>query len=295
MRSQWTIAAVLSCAMIAGCNDRGDNNAQNLEQTQDQAPATGAGAADQVNPANPAAPAPSTSATVDDSATRPERNDTTGARATTGSRPTTRPAPSTTARNEVVPDIQPRESARPAAPPRPQFREVTVPAGTALPLELTTAISSATATVEMPVTARLRQAVVIDGATAIPAGSTLHGEVFEVERAGRVKGRSHVAIRFREVQMPGGARENLRTNPVNFEGEATKGEDATKVGVGAGVGAAIGGLLGGGDGAAKGAAIGGAAGAGTVLATRGREIELASGTDIEATLASPLDVQISLR
>ena len=83
--------------------------------------------------------------------------------------------------------------------------------------------------------------------------------------------------------------------PGCFQGEATKGEDATKVGVGAGIGAAIGGILGGGDGAAKGAAIGGAAGAGTVLATRGREVELASGTDIEASLASPLEVRISLR
>jgi hypothetical protein len=299
MKIQWTTAALLSCALLAGCNDRGNDNAQNLEQTQDQAPATGAGAADQVNPATPAAPAPSTAPTVDNSAARADRNDTTtGARATTGSRPTTRPAPAaptTRNNNGVVPDIRPRETATPSAPARPQFREVTIPAGTSLPLELTTALSSTTATVEMPVTARLRQAIVIDGQTAIPAGSTLHGEVFEVERAGRVRGRSHIAVRFSEVQMTGGVRENLRTNPVNFEGEASKGEDATKVGVGAGVGAAIGGLLGGGSGAAKGAAIGGAAGAGTVLATRGREIELATGTDIEATLASPLEVQISLR
>ena len=296
MRSQWTIAAVLSCALIAGCNDRGNDNAQNLEQTQDQAPATGPGAADQVNPATPGAPAPSTSPTVDNSAARSERNDTTGARATTGSRATTRPAPSATTRNnnEVVPDIRPRERAAPA-PARAQFKEVTVPANTALALELTTPLSSATSTVEMPVTARLRQAVVVDGDTAIPAGSTFHGNVTEVERAGRVRGRSHLAIRFTEVQMPGGARENVRTNPINFEGEATKGEDATKVGVGAGVGAAIGGILGGGSGAAKGAAIGGAAGAGTVLATRGREVEVTSGTNIDATLASPLDVQISLR
>jgi hypothetical protein len=299
MKTQWTIAALFSCALIAGCNDRGDNNAQNLERTQDQAPATGAGAADQVNPATPAAPAPSTSSAVDNSAARSDRNDTTtGARATTGSRSAARPAPGSAAarnNNEVVPDIRPRESATPAAPARPQFREVTIPAGTTLPLELTTAISSATATVEMPVTARVRQAVVVDGQTAIPAGATLNGEVFEVERAGRVRGRSHVAVRFTEVQLPGGARENLRTNPINFQGEATKGEDATKVGVGAGVGAAIGGILGGGSGAAKGAAIGGAAGAGTVLATRGREVEVASGTNVDATLASPVEVQISLR
>ena len=119
--------------------------------------------------------------------------------------------------------------------------------------------------------------------------------MIEVERAGRVTG----PLAPRDPRSTkcecNGAAEDLRTNPVVFEGEATKGEDATKIGVGAGIGAAIGGILGGGDGAAKGAAIGGAAGTGTVLATRGREVELASGTDIEASLATPLDVRISLR
>ena len=281
MRSHWIFAAVLSSALIVGCGDRGADNTQNVEQTQDQAPATGATAADQVNPSTPTAPAPGTSGAVDNPVSRPDRNNTAAApRPTTGSSPTPAEA------RPVAPE--------PAPPPRPQWREVTVPAGTALPLELTTAISSATATVEMPVTARLRQAVVVSGSTVIPAGSTLEGEVFEVERAGRVKGRSRVAIRFNEVRMAG-VTEDLRTNPVIFEGEATKGEDATKVGVGAGVGAAIGGIVGGGSGAAKGAAIGGAAGAGTVLATRGREVELASGTDIEATLASPLEVRVAAR
>jgi hypothetical protein len=290
MNSQWTIAVLLSSTLIVGCNDR---NAQNPEQTQDQALATQPAIDDQVNPATPAAPAPSSSAPADNSAGRVDRNGTSGARATTGSRPA-RPAPApapaapTTSR-----DVTPEPAPAPPAP-RPQFREVTVPAGTALPLELMTAVSSETATVEMPVRARLRQAVVIGGDTAIPAGTIMSGNVSEVERAGRVKGRARLVVRFTEAEI-NGAREDLRTNPVVFEGEATKGEDATKVGVGAGVGAAIGGILGGGKGAAKGAAIGGAAGAGTVLATRGREVELASGANIEASLATPMEVRISLR
>jgi hypothetical protein len=184
----------------------------------------------------------------------------------------------------------------PAAPaaPRVTWREVTVPAGTALPLELLTSLSSATAQVETPVRARTRSAVTVDGFTAIPAGATLTGEVAEVERAGRVQGRARLVLRFNEMQA-NGTTERLRTNPVTFQGEATKGEDATKIGVGAGIGAAIGGILGGGDGAAKGAAIGGAAGTGTVLATRGKEVELASGTDLDATLATPLEVRVNIR
>ena len=291
MNSQWTIAVLLSSALIVGCNDR---NAQNPEQNQDQALATQPAIDEQVNPATPAAPAPSSSAPVDNSGARVDRTDTSGARATTGSRPA-RPAPAPPAAPTTSRDVTPAPApAAPPPPPRPQFREVTVPAGTALPLELMTAVSSETATVEMPVRARLRQAVVIGGDTAIPAGTILSGNVSEVERAGRVKGRARLVVRFTEAEI-NGAREDLRTNPVVFEGEATKGEDATKVGVGAGIGAAIGGILGGGDGAAKGAAIGGAAGAGTVLATRGREVELASGANIEASLATPMEVRISLR
>jgi hypothetical protein len=176
----------------------------------------------------------------------------------------------------------------------PQYREVTVAAGTPLPLELMTALSSATAQLETPVRARLRQAVVVDGYTAIPAGAVLTGHVTDVDRAGRVKGRSRLAFRFSEVQVNGAA-EELRTNPLAFQGEETKGEDATKIGAGAVGGAIIGGILGGGDGAAKGAAIGGAAGTGAVLATRGREVTLASGANLNATLAEPFTIRVSTR
>jgi hypothetical protein len=69
-------------------------------------------------------------------------------------------------------------------------------------------------------------------------------------------------------------------------------QDATKIGVGAGVGAVIGGILGGGSGAAKGAAIGGAAGTGAVLATKGKEVTVAEGADIAATLTEPLELRV---
>jgi hypothetical protein len=168
---------------------------------------------------------------------------------------------------------------------------VTIPAGTALPLELTSSVSSETAQVEAPVSARLRRAVTVDGETVLPAGAIVNGEVSEVDRAGRVKGRSRLGLRFTSVVIDG-RRESLRTNPVAFEGEASKGEDATKIGAGAGIGAAIGGLLGGGSGAAKGAVIGGAAGTGAVLATRGKEVELAAGAELNPTLASPVEVEM---
>jgi hypothetical protein len=171
---------------------------------------------------------------------------------------------------------------------------VSAPVGTDLSLALITPLSTETAKVETPVTARLRQPLVVDGITVLPAGATLHGDVTEVERAGRVRGRSRMTIRFSEVTV-NGQRDPLRTNAITFEGEATKSEDATKVGGGAGIGAVVGGILGGGGGAAKGAAIGAAAGTGAVLATRGRDVELAEGKEITATLASPFSIKVESR
>jgi hypothetical protein len=186
-----------------------------------------------------------------------------------------------------------RADALPAPGPasRPAWRELRIPEGTVLPLELQTALSSETAKVETPVRARLRAALVVDGSTAIPAGATFVGTVTDVERAGRVKGRSRLTLAFHEVQFDGG-REDVRTNAITYEGEASKGEDATKVGAGAGIGAIIGGIAGGAGGAAKGAIIGGAAGTGAVLATRGKEVQLAAGTDIAASLADSLEVSV---
>jgi hypothetical protein len=157
-----------------------------------------------------------------------------------------------------------------------------------------TAVSSETAKVETPVRARVRSAVESDGYVVIPAGTVLTGSVIDVERPGRVQGRARLAIRFTEAEIDG-TREEVRTNPLSFEGEETKGEDATKIGAGAVGGAIIGGVLGGGDGAAKGAAIGGAAGTGAVLATRGRDVSLASGADLNATLASPATIRAEVR
>jgi hypothetical protein len=171
---------------------------------------------------------------------------------------------------------------------------VTLPAGTALPLELETPLSSETAQIETPVRARLKQALSVNGVAAIPAGATLTGEVTEVERAGKVKGRSRLAFTFSRLEADN-VREDVRTNPLTFQGEASKGEDATKVGAGAVGGAIVGGILGGGEGAAKGAAIGGAAGTGVVLATRGKDVNLANGAELAASLAEPLTIRVQVR
>lgn len=266
MKTYWITAVLLSSTLAIGCGGSGENTAD---------PAAETAVPPVAEPApTPAAEAPAPSSPAD---TRPQP----------APAPKPRPAPSRSA-------SAPAEAPRPAAPPKPRFREVSAPAGTDLSLELTTPISSETAQVETPVTARLRRSVVVDGVTVFPAGAVFHGNVTEVERAGRVKGRSHLAFRFTEVAIDG-QRDPARTNTLSFEGEATKSEDATKVGAGAGIGAVIGGIIGGGSGAAKGAAIGGAAGAGTVLATRGRDVNLPAGSELTTTLSSPFEIRVEVQ
>ena len=289
MKTQWIAVAVISAAFAAGCGDKSADNSQNSPQNEGTTVTvpqeTGTQANLQPAPAEP----PAVSSNRDASA----RNNTVGTRnntAGTSSRPRTTQPARTETRPAPIAAEAPRVSAAPAKA-APVVRFVTIPAGTTLPLELTTAVSSATAQVETPVTARLRRAVTVDGETVLPAGAVVNGEVSEVDRAGRVQGRSRLALRFTSIVIDG-RRESLRTNPVAFEGEATKSEDATKIGAGAGIGAAIGGLLGGGSGAAKGAVIGGAAGTGAVLATRGKDVELAAGADLSPTLASPVEVEV---
>jgi hypothetical protein len=183
------------------------------------------------------------------------------------------------------------ERVKSSAPALPEYREFTLPAGTVLPLELKTTLASDESQVEDAVRATLRKAIVVDGYQVLPAGTEVSGMVTDAERAGRVKGRARVAFQFSSLRYDG-ERYRLGTDPIEQLGEATKGEDAKKIGIGAGVGAAIGALAGGGSGAVKGAAIGAGAGTGVVLATRGKEVRLEPGTEVEARLSSPLAVRV---
>jgi hypothetical protein len=185
------------------------------------------------------------------------------------------------------------EAARtPAAAVHPAYRDVTIPSGTTLPLALTSAIASDSSAVEDAVTAELTSPIRIDGRDVLPSGTLLSGIVTDVDGSGRVKGRAMIAFRFTSLRS-GNSKYDIDSASLSRLAPATKGEDATKIGVGAGAGAVIGGILGGKDGAAKGAAIGGGAGTGVVLATKGQEVRLGPGTDVTTRLTAPVTVRVT--
>ena len=195
---------------------------------------------------------------------------------------------------EQIADIRVVDDKTPAElPEKAKFREVTLPAGTDLALELTSPVSSAGANVEDPVTATLERSVSVDGLDVLPAGSTVRGEVASVARAGKVKGRAQLGLRFHTINAGG---ETYRiAAPFEILAPATKGEDARKIGLPAAGGAVVGGIIGGKKGAAIGAVIGGGAGTAHVLMTPGEEVTLNRGATLNVSLTAPLDVKVPLK
>jgi hypothetical protein len=176
---------------------------------------------------------------------------------------------------------------------RMSTRQVTVPAGTPLPIVMDTGVASSTSRVEQPVRAHLTRDVRLDNEVVIPAGSELYGTVTAVRRPGKVKGRSYVAVRLTTL-VPRGTNDRYRVDSgrISRTGRATKKKDAMKIGIPAAGGAAVGAIIGGKKGALIGAGAGGGAGTAAVLSTRGEDVAIPRGAPVTVRLASPLAVRV---
>jgi hypothetical protein len=134
-------------------------------------------------------------------------------------------------------------------------------------------------------------------------GAILEGYISNVNRSGRVSGRSNITFNFDRITLRDGTiydfagvlseiRDlNGKLIKIDEEGSA-KGDSQTKEtakrgGIGAGVGAIIGAIAGGAKGAAIGAVIGGSAGAGSVIVTGKEDLRLLPGTTFVITSTSP--------
>lgn len=158
-------------------------------------------------------------------------------------------------------------------PPEP----VILPEGTVLAAKLETSLSSANSKEGDAILARLSEDVKVGEKVVLKEGTELRGRVVAASPSGRVKGRAHLAIDFDRIVV-GGKEHEAALRAVDITAESSKGKDAKIIGGGAGAGLIIGAIVDGKKGAAIGTAVGAAAGTGAVLATRGKEVELPSGT-----------------
>jgi hypothetical protein len=161
-----------------------------------------------------------------------------------------------------------------------------IPQGTEFDVRLTTPLNSGTAQVEDRIEATTIVDLRQDNRVLVPTGSVLLGIVNSVQKASRLERKGSVTVEFNQIRVNG------RTYPIHatvtqaLESEGIRGE-AGRIGAGAGVGAIIGGILGGVKGALAGILIGGG---GTIAATEGKDVDLASGTVLRVRLDSGLDL-----
>ncbi len=115
----------------------------------------------------------------------------------------------------------------------------------------------------------LDQNIEVDDRVVLARGTRVFGEVVEVLKGGRFKGRAELTVTLREIEIDG-VNYPLGTNPITVVAGANKAKDTKKVGIAASLGAIIGGIAGGKKGAAIGASIGGGAQTSRVLTSRGK-------------------------
>jgi hypothetical protein len=201
---------------------------------------------------------------------------------------TTAEAPGTNGESSAVATTGTTAAGGPAA-----WHEVTIPAGTTLPIVLDMTVGSDTSRVEEPVTAHVSRAIMVDGVSALPEGTRISGVVTDATHSGKVEGRAHVGMRFDSL-VPSGSDERYRieTAAVERTAAATKKDDALKIGGSAAGGALIGALVGGKKGALIGTGVGGGAGTAVVLSTKGKEIHLARGAALTLRLNAPVKIRV---
>jgi hypothetical protein len=135
-------------------------------------------------------------------------------------------------------------------------------------------------------------------------GAVIEGYLSDIDRSGKVSGRSNVTFNFQRITMRDGRMydfagslygvkdQNGKTVKIDEEGTAKGGsqtkETIKRGGIGAGIGALIGAIAGGAKGAAIGAIIGGGAGAGSVVVMGRDDLRLLKGSEITVQSSSPI-------
>jgi type IV secretion system protein VirB10 len=199
---------------------------------------------------------------------------------------------------------------QPADPAQAQKKTYTVPAGTKVLLQLRSAVNTKSAKPGDGIYLASTFPVVVGNRVMIPSGVYVQGVVDRVERAGHVKGRAHLDMHFTSIIFPNGTVVEIpglvnslpgaKKQSVKDDGEGTieqspdKGRNAAKT---AEIGIPTGGTVGSISGAESGHPLAGglvgigagAAAAGIVsLFTRGEDVNIESGAQVEMVLQRPL-------
>jgi hypothetical protein len=172
----------------------------------------------------------------------------------------------------------------PAAPP-PQ--PIVVPAGTGLVVTVDQALSSKTSQAGQTFLATVARPVTVEGATAIPKGSSVTGTVITAKEKGKIKGEGELSLALTNITVRG-KNYSIQTGTLDSTVKGKGKRTAATTGGGAAGGALIGGIAGGGKGAGIGALVGAGAGLVGGALTGNKQIEIPAETALTFTLSSSL-------
>lgn len=187
---------------------------------------------------------------------------------------------------------------------------ITLPVGTKVPLVLKAPVSTKNARPGDPIYAQTNFPVVINDRIVIPPGTYVQGQVSQVTRPGRIKGKAELLVHFTSLifpsgytvmlpgaieGIPGDEHNKMKGDEGKIEGQGSKGKDAATIGRGAETGATVGSLAGissgnSGKGALLGAAGGSVIGLATVLLSRGPDVRLEAGTALDMVLERAITI-----
>ena len=222
----------------------------------------------------------------------------------------TAPPAAASASSATADASEPAPAVTPAPPATPPRKTYTVPAGTKVLLQLRSAVNTKSAKPGDGVYLASTFPVVVGNRVMIPAGVYVQGVVDRVERAGRVKGKAQLDMHFTSIIFPNGSVVEIpgmvnslpgaHKQKVKDDGEGTieqdsdKGRNAEKTAeIALPTGGTVGSVAGLGSGhPLAGGLTGIGAGLATVglvsLFTRGADVNIETGTQVEMVLQRPL-------
>src|SRR6202161_1357084 len=132
--------------------------------------------------------------------------------------------------------------------------QTALPTGTAVKMKLETTLAPFSSKAGDPFSARVTEAVVLDGKTVIPIGATVEGRVTKVNEPRRIAGKPTIAIFPENLVLPNGDKFMMNASLVDtnaghgtdvnsegqFKGDGHDGKDLAEIGLGTGGGMLIG-------------------------------------------------------
>ena len=180
----------------------------------------------------------------------------------------------------------------PAAPAPPPVRQVSIPAGTPIHIQMIDSVDSATNHTGDLFRASLTFPIVVNGETVVPTGTDAFVKLTNSTSAGRLTGRSELTLQLARLDFQGKSYA-LSSDDYQDVGKSRGKRTAVGAGVGAAVGAALGGIFGGGKGAVIGAGAGGGAGTAGAAATGDRQLRISSESKLDFNLQQPVEITYS--